>query len=237
MLRFLTPDHALCPAPWLQTDYWRFEVMNVPLLAVGDYYYHVATRDMLAFVFLADVSGGGLLGAMFSATLKVLCEEALPEGRDPRDVLGRFNEALYPLCADDISCTAWLGTFDGTGMVRYSSAGHEPALVRTKDGALHQLEGGGLPLGAQREHFATQTIAHLASGDSILLYSDGMAELLDRKGLAIEELFENFDRMREQLPMLDRRDDTMALLATCCAPTTAEGRSGGLTSFSEHFEG
>jgi sigma-B regulation protein RsbU (phosphoserine phosphatase) len=63
-----------------------------------------------------------------------------------------------------------------TGRVRYVNAGHNPPLILRADGRLDRLESTGLMVGAF--DFATweERECELASGDTLVVYSDGVTE-------------------------------------------------------------
>jgi anti-sigma regulatory factor (Ser/Thr protein kinase) len=65
----------------------------------------------------------------------------------------------------------------GTGEVRYASAGHLPALVRSGDGSTRWLDDArGVPLGATDTARSNEARDRLAPGDLLVLYTDGLVE-------------------------------------------------------------
>jgi serine phosphatase RsbU (regulator of sigma subunit) len=63
-----------------------------------------------------------------------------------------------------------------TGVINYINAGHNPPLIGRADGQVQQLESGGFPLGIlpSAEYEVGQTM--LNSGESLVIYSDGVSE-------------------------------------------------------------
>jgi sigma-B regulation protein RsbU (phosphoserine phosphatase) len=82
-------------------------------------------------------------------------------------VTGRFITFFYCLLDAD------------TRTLTYSNAGHNPPLVMRKDGALERLEKGGLVLGIFPDASFAQGEVHLAPGDRLLLFTDGVSEAED----------------------------------------------------------
>jgi sigma-B regulation protein RsbU (phosphoserine phosphatase) len=69
-----------------------------------------------------------------------------------------------------------------TGTLRYINAGHNPPLIGRSDGTVAQLESGGFPLGIlpSAEYEVGET--HLKTGESLVIYSDGVSEANNLKG-------------------------------------------------------
>jgi serine phosphatase RsbU (regulator of sigma subunit) len=58
----------------------------------------------------------------------------------------------------------------------YASAGHVPALLRSRDGAVVELDAPGLPLGMHALGPCVSRTAELPEGSCLLLYTDGLIE-------------------------------------------------------------
>jgi len=67
------------------------------------------------------------------------------------------------------------------GELRYSNAGHNPPLLRRKDGTIEALETGGMPLGIFEDLEFEQGSVTFRAGDALLLYSDGIPEAFDTR--------------------------------------------------------
>jgi serine phosphatase RsbU (regulator of sigma subunit) len=65
-----------------------------------------------------------------------------------------------------------------TGHVRYANAGHNPPYLCNRKGAL-ELRATGIPLGLFEELEYEEKEVYLQSGDSLLMYSDGLVEAHD----------------------------------------------------------
>jgi sigma-B regulation protein RsbU (phosphoserine phosphatase) len=75
----------------------------------------------------------------------------------------------------------------GTGKLTYVNAGQNPPLIRRADGRFERLTGTGIALGLfeHAEYSAADT--HLAPGDLLVFYSDGITEAEDPAGQPLEE--------------------------------------------------
>ncbi len=63
-----------------------------------------------------------------------------------------------------------------TGIINYINAGHNPPLVGRADGKVEQLDSGGFPLGIMPMAEYEVGQLQLASGESLVIYSDGVSE-------------------------------------------------------------
>jgi hypothetical protein len=131
---------------------------------------------------VADVSGKGLSAAVDTAFIKYAIRALLGAEQDPGRVLNRFS-ALYERNAQriDTFVVLFLGVIDTrTGDVRYASAGHEPAWLRTGS-HVEILPPTGPLIGVMPESmFETRTLK-LAPGDTLLVSTDGLTESRDAR--------------------------------------------------------
>lgn len=81
-----------------------------------------------------------------------------------------------------------------SGVLDYCSAGHPPAFLLRASGEFELLSDGGLLLGVLDEAKYNRGQARLDSGDTLLVYSDGILESQN----AIGEEF-GYDRLKAQL--------------------------------------
>ncbi|HEX6034088.1 MAG TPA: PP2C family protein-serine/threonine phosphatase, partial [Anaerolineales bacterium] len=91
--------------------------------------------------------------------------------------LNDVNQLLLGLSSSDMFVTVFYGVLDPkSGQLTYANAGHNPPLMRRASGAIQQLTRTGVALGLME--YATLTDARLsfASGDLLLIYTDGVTE-------------------------------------------------------------
>jgi len=148
-------------------------------------------------LYVLDVSGHGVASALLSVTLSRLLsppsepssilvrEGATPDQRDitpPAEVAAHLNR-LFPFDSETEQLTTLVyGILNlATGEFRYVSAGH-PGPVRLSAGSDPViLECAGFPIGLANEVFEERSV-HLAAGDRLYLYSDGVPEAMDPAG-------------------------------------------------------
>lgn len=179
----------------LQQSLLPAELPTVPGLEAASYY-HIASPDLLggdfydlfplgadrwAF-FLGDVCGKGPQAAAVTSLTRYALRTAALHDPDPVGVLTTLNTVLHERYASGEAryCTAVFGVLrpgsDHVG-VHLASGGHPPALIQRADGSAHYLPTpGGMLIGALPEAQFTPASTQLFSGDTLLLYTDGLTE-------------------------------------------------------------
>jgi serine phosphatase RsbU (regulator of sigma subunit) len=194
---------------------------------------------------VADVSGKGVAAAVDTAFIKYAMRTLLSEVNDPGAVLTRFS-LLYARNAesDDTFVVLFLGILDTqTGELRYASAGHEPAWLRTGN-TVHILPPTGPIVGVLTDtEYGSQT-AQMRGGDMLVVSTDGLTEsrdaqgnMLDAEGVRrwIEQIDEGAQATADGIVRRLRRrstriDDDLAILVVCYRPTKT---SSGIVTLSE----
>ncbi|MEO3814080.1 SpoIIE family protein phosphatase [Sphaerisporangium sp. B11E5] len=105
---------------------------------------------------------------------------------DPGAVVARLNDALVTQDTGMFVMVAagFVPSGGRTGRVRLASAGNHPPAVLRGDGGVRFTAGGGMPLGIEiGADFPVEEVA-LAQGETLVLYSDGLAGSRGRAGQA-----------------------------------------------------
>ncbi|MBO5666804.1 MAG: SpoIIE family protein phosphatase, partial [Firmicutes bacterium] len=162
-------------------DFSIFASMDAAKEVGGDFYdFYLLDENHLAFV-VADVSGKGIPGAMFMMTSKTLIKSHAESGLAVNDVFTQVNAQLCENNEAGMFVTAWMGILDlETGLIRYANAGHNPPVVRHKDGSYEYLKGRAnfVLAGMEGVRYKEQQL-QLQQGDEIYLYTDGVTEAHD----------------------------------------------------------
>ena len=173
-------------------DFSIFASMDAAKEVGGDFYdFYLLDENHLAFV-VADVSGKGIPGAMFMMTSKTLIKSHAESGLAVNDVFTQVNAQLCESNEAGMFVTAWMGILDlETGLIRYANAGHNPPVVRHKDGSYEYLKGKAnfVLAGMEGIRYKEQQL-QLRQGDEIYLYTDGVTEAhdIDKKLFGEERL-------------------------------------------------
>ena len=177
-------------------DFSIFASMNAAKEVGGDFYdFYLVDENHLAFV-VADVSGKGIPGAMFMMTSKTLIKSFAESGLPVNEVLTNVNTQLCVNNEAGMFVTAWMGILDlKTGLIKFANAGHNPPLVKHKNGSYEYLKGkvNFVLAGMDMVKYKEQEL-QLQPGDKIYLYTDGVTEAHNTQN----ELFGE-DRLLESL--------------------------------------
>ncbi|MFN8608720.1 MAG: PP2C family protein-serine/threonine phosphatase [Vulcanimicrobiota bacterium] len=141
----------------------------------GDLFFVQPRRSGLLFC-VADVSGKGPAAALISSMLRGLLEELAGQASGPADLLTRIQTRLTGLLPENTFVTCFCGDLDYTrNSINYANAGHDPPFLRTAVG-LRELPCQSLPLGIDSEAALEESAIPFASGDLLLVYTDGLTD-------------------------------------------------------------
>jgi serine phosphatase RsbU (regulator of sigma subunit) len=175
----LLPSQMPVLSGWQVAAFWQ------PAHVVsGDLYDFLHFPDGKLGLVVADVTDKGMPAALLMANARsVLRGVATSAGRSgwdsPARLLAQVNDVLSEETPMDMFVTCLLVLVDPvTGHVRYANAGHNPPYLCNAQGAV-ELRATGIPLGLFPELEYEEKETHLQSGDSLLMYSDGLVEAHD----------------------------------------------------------
>ncbi|WP_218938536.1 PP2C family protein-serine/threonine phosphatase [Modestobacter altitudinis] len=167
----------------------HYEPASGTLEVGGDWYDVVDLPGNRYGVVVGDVVGRGLPAAAVMGQLRSAIRALLLESHSPAHVLAaldRFAELVPGASCSTVFC-AVVDPAEGT--MRYSSAGHVPAIVVDADGSSRFLTAAGsLPLAVLDDLVRPERDVALAPGSTLLLYTDGLVERRD------EDLDQGMDR-------------------------------------------
>lgn len=159
----------------------RFEMFALmrPAKEVGGDFYDFARIGHDTFNFLvADVSGKGIPGAMFMMRAKSVLSSFTEMHLDVNDIFTQGNERLCEGNDAGMFVTSWEAAIDLTsGHIEYANAGHNPPVIRRKDGTCEFIKGkaGFVLAGMEGIQYKAQQV-DLEPGDILFLYTDGVVE-------------------------------------------------------------
>jgi sigma-B regulation protein RsbU (phosphoserine phosphatase) len=145
----------------------------------GDWYDYIPLHDGRLAVVLADVAGKGLGAALLMSSTRTVLRLVAEAGLPPADVLTRVNTILLKDFPAAKFVTMVYALIDPRRRsIAFANAGHPPPFLVAARGP-HLLETDvGLPLGIMECSFSERTVA-MASGDRLVLYSDGVTEAMN----------------------------------------------------------
>lgn len=148
----------------------------------GDFFDIFPLDKELHAVVIGDVSGKGLAAAAQLALIRNSLRTTLYLSQRPAQAVASLNAIVtaHDLLAGFV--TAFVGVYDAaTGRIVYASCGHEPGLIRrtaraVEEVQIEELETTGPPLGVDQNAVYSENTVTLGSGDTLLLYTDGLSE-------------------------------------------------------------
>lgn len=149
----------------------------------GDYYdvFSRPTTDPAESRFVlavADVAGKSIPAALLMATFQASLKTLSSTPCSLTDLVTGMNR--YACCNSQGGLrftTAFLGEFDPASRVlQYINAGHNTPILRRASGTIERLDLGGVPLGIQMEATYGGGEVTLASGDWLVIFTDGLIE-------------------------------------------------------------
>jgi phosphoserine phosphatase RsbU/P len=158
---------------------------NIPSRQVsGDYFDFRVRPDGKIYATIADVCGKGVGPALLMASLQASFHAWADENVPVAEMTGRLSEAISRRTGPDRFITFFLLLLDPkTGEVEYTNAGHNPGLLRRRDGSMEELASHGLPLALFPGKPYGSSHLSLGTGEILCLYTDGVTEANDPKGV------------------------------------------------------
>jgi signal transduction histidine kinase/serine phosphatase RsbU (regulator of sigma subunit)/anti-sigma regulatory factor (Ser/Thr protein kinase) len=198
----------------------------------GDFYDATALGDGRLVITIGDVAGHGVLAAAVMGQVRQAVRAYAFEGHTPAGLMDRLDLLVSDSGLAMTTCLC--GILDpGTGLLRFSNAGHPPPLVRRADGTVERVTSGlSHPLGVTMAHRHAEAELELGLGEALLLYTDGLVErrgevidvgidrLAERLAAGFTSAEETCERIVEELAQ-DLADDA-ALLAVTRTPMAGE---------------
>ena len=185
----------MLPDPLDYESIHREHLIYPSLMLSGDFLDYFELGDNQLAFYIADVSGHGASSAFVTVLLKNLTYR-LRRNRQrgssddlmhPAQVLDRINSELL---ASELEkhLTMFYGVIDTRTLeMRYSVGGHFPMPVLLDDEGGRYLEGRGMPVGLFREAQYQEYSATLKADFALLMFSDGILEIMKESTLNDKE--------------------------------------------------
>src|SRR5258706_1247345 len=154
-----------------------FAAVYVPCYTLGgDFYDFIPLPDDNIGIVVADVSGKGVPASLIMASVRAALRAHVDNVYYLYEVLRRVNQMLYRDSRPEEFVTLFYGVLDTKNRrLTYCNAGHPPGLL-LRDGGLIELASENMVLGVDPNENYKQSIIDLRSGDTLLLYTDGLTD-------------------------------------------------------------
>lgn len=201
----------------------------------GDFYDFLDLGDERLGLVIGDISGKGIAAALLMANLQanLRSQSAIASG-DPRRLLESVNRLFCQNTTDGAFATLFFAEYDGhSGRLCYVNCGHLCALLLRRDGSLDRLGSTSTVLGVFKNWESSLAERRLHSGDTLVLYTDGVTEsfnddgeefgesrlveaLRRHRGHPSESLLNSIVAEVRQFSPREQHDDITLILARCC---------------------
>jgi phosphoserine phosphatase RsbU/P len=157
----------------------------------GDYFDWFPLSDgRLGFV-VADVSGKGIPAALLVSTVHAAIHLQIDASKTIVDLVSRIDRHLQRFSPAHKFLTLFFGLLEpDADLLRYVSAGHNPALLARSSGAIDRLSATGVPLGLLPHGSWREETVPFGAGDLLCVYTDGFTEATngDEEEFGLERL-------------------------------------------------
>ncbi len=168
-----------------------FDVAGATLAAGhvgGDYYDFIPLEDNRWAFALGDVSGKGVPAALLMANLQATLRSQVLQGTSCHQCLTNCNRLMFLSTTHDRFATLFYGRLDiRSNVMTYCNAGHERPYHLACSGENHRLAVGGLAVGILEEFKYEDDIVILQPGDMVVIFSDGVTDMINAKDEAFGE--------------------------------------------------
>jgi phosphoserine phosphatase RsbU/P len=202
--RRLLPDHLP------EVPGWEFSARWTPARQVaGDFYdfFPLTGRPsspMDLGVLVADVTDKGMPAALFMALTRTTLRASLTAASTPKEGIAQANRLITADSPQSMFVTVFfLRLSPSSSQITYVNCGHNPPIFyRSASQSLEYLTRTGMVLGIDESTLFQEVSVELKTGDSLLLYTDGVTDAMNSSGesFGTERLEEVFRSSQDQNP-------------------------------------
>jgi catechol 2,3-dioxygenase-like lactoylglutathione lyase family enzyme len=150
----------------------------------GDYYDFLSLGQERLGLVIGDISGKGIAAALLMANLQAnLRSQCAMASDQPQRFLRSVNQLFYENTTDNAYATLIFAEYDDRERrVRYANCGHLAGLLLRRDQTIERLHSTGTVLGLFKDWDCSIEEQPLFSGDTLVLYTDGVSESFNDAG-------------------------------------------------------
>jgi len=161
---------------------WQFAARWIPAREVaGDFYDFVSLDAGRMGLVIADVTDKGMGAALFMVVTRSMLIASLEGSIFPAEAITKANRLMCKYSTSPLPVTLFYARVnpDNNELI-YVNAGHNPPYVhRAETGNLDPLDRTGMVLGIDDSLELQQASVQLESGDTIVMYTDGVQDALN----------------------------------------------------------
>ena len=170
---------AMVPKEFPSSNDYSLHAILEPAREVGGDFYDAFVVDEEHICFcVGDVSGKGVPAALFMAMAKTLIKSRASSDPSPASIVTHVNDELSTGNDGCLFVTLYVCIFNiRTGELQTTNAGHNPPLLKHKDGSIVPLSNlDGLVVAAMEGIAYSEKSYQLEEGDTLLMFTDGVTE-------------------------------------------------------------
>lgn len=193
-------QESILPVSQPKSSHYKIEAVCMPARSIGGDFYDFIEDETSVCVLIADVAGHGIPAALYASMLKIAFHNLRDQAKFPEKLLKELNDIMVDRGERTfISCAYTMVDFKNKRLL-HANAGHLPLLLQEpgKPGVKKIQPPGGV-LGVRKAAAITVEMHHLRPKTRLTLFTDGVIELVNRKGEFFEEerLIAILEEMRE----------------------------------------
>lgn len=143
----------------------------------GDFYNIFPLSHGNWAIVIGDVADKGTAAALYMAMVQSLVISEALRHTSPARVLRDVSRQIYNQASGAVYVSVFLAVFNPeTGEMQYANAGHNPPLLRSRDGRIQALNNTGSVVGVFDDLLLEESRTRLEHGDALVLYTDGLTE-------------------------------------------------------------
>ncbi|TDO51089.1 histidine kinase-like protein [Kribbella sp. VKM Ac-2571] len=154
----------------------RYIPATADLHVGGDWYDVIPLRGGLVGLVIGDVAGHGLQAAAAMAQLRMAVRAYAVHDPSPVAVMNGLHELVHELPMAELVTLLYVLYDPDAGTIRFTNAGHPPALLIDGADTRYLEDGLAPPLGVLAQWSYAEAAQQLRPGATLLLYTDGLVE-------------------------------------------------------------
>ena len=160
----------------VEHNYVTFKPFIQPAKEVGGDFYDVIERGPYVFFLVGDVSGKGVVAALFMTAVLTALRVAVTEYDDPQDIVTVVNRHISLNNPDVMFISLFLGVFDTqSNTLSYVNAGHPCPFIFSN--SCESLPGtNGCVLGIDSDYFYDSKCVAIEPNSRMIVFTDGLDE-------------------------------------------------------------
>ena len=162
----------------------RYVPATVDVQVGGDWYDVIQLPGGLIGLAIGDVAGHGLSAAATMGQIRMALRAYALQDPSPVSVMSGLHQLVSQLPMPEMVTLMYMVFDPATRELRFTNAGHPPALVIDNGKSVYHEDGLAPPVGVTADATYAEVRQELSSGATLLLYTDGLVE---RRGVSIQD--------------------------------------------------